>query len=155
MQTNRSIFSEIEKSDKQYEQVEGIQEKAELLNKYFKEALDLENPVSPMDLLDEFELIFEHVEQLSASFLKQSNQLVKLSNKKMQIFEDIIYQIGPSMVELHNRLFPNPDLKDRHHVLKTASNFTKYDSLENRHFILEIKQIHDKVYKKTIKRDRF
>ena len=72
--------------------------------------------------------------------------------KKVDAFDDLRYQIGPSLVELHERLFPIPDPKERHHILKIACYFTKYDSIENRDFIIEIKQIHDKYFKKTIKR---
>ncbi len=153
MNTDRSLFKSIENSELHYEALEAFTEKSKLVNEYLNQALDLENPVSPMDLLDEYEVLLNHIEQLAYSSDKVVSHLINLTQKKVDEFDNIRYQIGPSFVELHNRLFPMPDLKARHHVLKTACYLTKYDSLENRDFIIEIKQIHDRHFKKTIKRE--
>ena len=153
MNTDRSHFESIASSELHYEALDVFTDKATLLNSYLMEALNLENPVDPMDLLEEFPIVSNHIEQLAYSSDDIVNLLIKISQKKVDAFDDLRYQIGPNFVELHNRLFPVPDPKERHHILKIACYFTKYDSLENRDFIIEIKQIHDKYFKKPIKRD--
>ncbi len=152
MNTDRSLYDAIESSELNYENLAPFTDKAKLIKEYLAEALDIENPVSPIELLDEFDTIVQHIEQLAYSTNEISTDLVKISQKKADAFDEMRYQIGPSFVELHNRLFPFPDPKERHHVLKIACYFTKYDSAENRDFIIEIKKIHDVHFKIEIKR---
>ena len=152
MNTNRSIFNSIDQSELKFEKLEPFTEKAKLINAYLTEALEIENLVSPIDLLDEFDKVLQHIEQLASSTDNITNDLIKISQKKVDVFDEMRYQIGPGMVELHNRLFPVPDPKERHHILKIAVYLTKYDSIENREFIIEIKKIHDVHFKVPLKR---